>query len=221
MRLFLLLYLLFSINILYANIDFKMFKTYNEAILYIYEESKKSYKKPSKKTSRTSSTNKKYKSSTKNLRTSCKKTRLSMQEFYTPDTLFYKFDNGSEIRYKYSLVEGNKEFFIRFKDFPLVYSGDELLSDKKRFVIKTRFAPSNINKRLTDLENIKRLELGIIKTRKNSMFLVLESNENTNIKKCELFLRERGASKLHQYSNKKASSNKYDFIYKVYLGERQ
>jgi hypothetical protein len=202
-------------------IHFKSFNSYDEAIKYINKdkqtikqtEKKVTYKKPIKRYQT------KPKRKIGNIQTVCKTPRLYVREYYSADTNLYTLEDGSQIRYKYSPTDKDKVFFIVLKDFPKTQIKDLILADKKRIVIKTKSTNKKHHLKLTNLDGAKRLELGIVKNRKYPMFIVLESNEGSNINKCDLMLMKKGTSVLSRYKSSLVKTNNYDIVYKIYFGK--
>jgi hypothetical protein len=234
---FLIFFIFITSSFVYANmLEFKPFSSYDKAIAYInnnqdfiqekeettqtqYKSKEKVYNPYTDKEIEDKPYQSKPKPRISNIfATSCKTPRLLTREYYTDDMKLYSFENGSSIRYKYSPSDIDKEFFIVLKDFSPTDIKDILLPDKKRFVIQTKLINKTIHKKMTNVDGVKRLELGIVKNRKYPMYIVLQSYDNESIIKCDVLLKKRGSSSLTRYKAHLLESNNYDIVYKIYVG---
>ena len=148
------------------------------------------------------------------LRTICSTPGFVTPEVYGRDKLMHTFNTGEEIRYKHS--PSDSVFYLRLSNFSLERIRDNILEDKKRFLVSSDFIASNSNKRLTNLVGASRLEYSVVNYRSYPLYIVMQANQGESVYKCELTMLQKGGSTLEKYVPSIANSNDFDFIYKIY-----
>ena len=213
---------MFALGAVTQNSPSQLFQTFEEAIGYIdsIQNAPQAIKAPilnqPKKTVGKTPVSKPIAiiSDVNKLRTICSTPGFVAPEIYGVDKLMHTFNTGEEIHYKHSISDS--VFYLRLSNFSLERIRDNILEDKKRFLVSSDFIASNSNRKLTNLAGVSRLEYSVVNYRSYPLYIVVQANLGESIYKCELTMLQKGGSALEKYVPSVANANDFDFIYKIY-----